>query len=213
MNTKERILESACRLFSENGYQGTTIAGICQAADANIAAVNYYFGSKTCLYEAVWEYADALANEIYGTTEPEASPEEFLRKHIRKMVLMIFDEGPGGWLPRLVRQDIETGGELIGKMHTRYLLPDIRLLEKAVGTLLGLDSVGLEVRCVTGYIHSICILLNIGEKARQHIFGKNKPRREEIEFLIRSMQDFAEGGIGQVRAALDQGIYKPGSPD
>jgi AcrR family transcriptional regulator len=52
--TRERIVEAAGEIFAERGFDGTTVRDICQAASANVAAVNYYFGDKQRLYvEAV----------------------------------------------------------------------------------------------------------------------------------------------------------------
>ena len=52
-NTKQRILDSAERLFAEEGYHATSLRSITAAAKVNLAAVNYHFGSKESLLEAV----------------------------------------------------------------------------------------------------------------------------------------------------------------
>lgn len=52
--TKERILDVAELLFMEHGYEATSLRSITAAADANLAAVNYHFGSKEALFEAVF---------------------------------------------------------------------------------------------------------------------------------------------------------------
>ncbi|WP_374166111.1 TetR/AcrR family transcriptional regulator [Arcticibacter sp. MXS-1] len=52
---KESILETAERLFSENGYDGTSTRAIASEAGVNMAMLNYYFGSKEGLYKAVFE--------------------------------------------------------------------------------------------------------------------------------------------------------------
>src|ERR1700759_3211971 len=51
--TRDRLLDAAERLFAEHGYQATTMRGLTSEADANIAAVNYHFGCKQSLLEAV----------------------------------------------------------------------------------------------------------------------------------------------------------------
>lgn len=51
--TKERILAAAVVLFESNGFGGASVRAICAKADANIAAINYYFGSKESLYGEV----------------------------------------------------------------------------------------------------------------------------------------------------------------
>ena len=52
-NTKQRILDAAEHLFARDGYHATSLRGITTTADANLAAVNYHFGSKEALLEAV----------------------------------------------------------------------------------------------------------------------------------------------------------------
>ena len=53
MDTKTRILQAAVDLFELHGVRGASIRDICSKADANIAAVNYYFGGKDALYAEV----------------------------------------------------------------------------------------------------------------------------------------------------------------
>ncbi len=201
-STRKRILEAACRLFAANGYHGTTVAGICRTAKTNIASVNYYFGSKAALYEAAWEHAEAVANDKYGIIDPGVSPARYLREHIRRLVLMIFDEGPAGFLPRLVRQDINTEDERIERLLTRFILPRVRRLEEAVGSLLGLDPECFEVRVASNHIQSMCVFLNIGTRARRRIFAGKTPESAEVELLIGSLQKFTEGGIRRIAHTL-----------
>ena len=51
--TKARILDSAETLFMEHGFEATSLRLITAAAGVNLAAVNYHFGSKEELFQAV----------------------------------------------------------------------------------------------------------------------------------------------------------------
>lgn len=51
--TQDRILEAAEILFAQRGFDGTSLRDITDAADANLAAVNYHFGDKAELYKTV----------------------------------------------------------------------------------------------------------------------------------------------------------------
>lgn len=51
--TKQRLLDAAERLVAERGFDGVSLRDITTGAGANVAAVNYHFGSKEQLYEAV----------------------------------------------------------------------------------------------------------------------------------------------------------------
>jgi AcrR family transcriptional regulator len=53
MNTKDRILDAAERLFAHDGFEATSLRAITTEADVNLAAVNYHFQSKEALVQAV----------------------------------------------------------------------------------------------------------------------------------------------------------------
>ena len=53
INTKERILDIAERLFAEKGIKETSLRDITSAVRINCAAVNYHFSSKEGLIHAV----------------------------------------------------------------------------------------------------------------------------------------------------------------
>ncbi|HVE49178.1 MAG TPA: TetR/AcrR family transcriptional regulator [Casimicrobiaceae bacterium] len=51
--TKQRILDVGEALFMEHGFEATSLRALTAAAKVNLAAVNYHFGSKEELFEAV----------------------------------------------------------------------------------------------------------------------------------------------------------------
>lgn len=53
-STKERILDSAERLFAERGFDGVSLRRIIGEAKVNLAAVHYHFHSKEALLDAVF---------------------------------------------------------------------------------------------------------------------------------------------------------------
>lgn len=56
LDTRERLVKEALALFAAKGYESTSLAEITGAAEANIAAVNYHFGSKENLYRAALDH-------------------------------------------------------------------------------------------------------------------------------------------------------------
>ncbi|MDD7805033.1 MAG: TetR/AcrR family transcriptional regulator [Endozoicomonas sp. (ex Botrylloides leachii)] len=52
--TVERILNAAELLFAEHGFSDTSLRSITSRAGVNLAAVNYHFGSKKALIQAVF---------------------------------------------------------------------------------------------------------------------------------------------------------------
>lgn len=54
-DTKDRILDTAERLFADHGFAATSLRQITAEAQVNLAAVNYHFKSKEALLSAVIE--------------------------------------------------------------------------------------------------------------------------------------------------------------
>ncbi|MBK8325148.1 MAG: helix-turn-helix transcriptional regulator [Betaproteobacteria bacterium] len=52
-DTKTRILDAAETLFMEHGFEATSLRQLTGAAGVNLAAVNYHFGTKEELFQAV----------------------------------------------------------------------------------------------------------------------------------------------------------------
>jgi AcrR family transcriptional regulator len=54
-DTVARILDAAEQLFADRGFAETSLRTITSRAGVNLAAVNYHFGSKKALIQAVFE--------------------------------------------------------------------------------------------------------------------------------------------------------------
>jgi AcrR family transcriptional regulator len=62
--TRGRLVEAARALIAERGEAGVSLRAIAEAADANVAAVSYHFGSKEALVNAAIESSvDLLVDE------------------------------------------------------------------------------------------------------------------------------------------------------
>lgn len=53
ISTQKKILNAAETLFSRDGFEQTSLRQITQEAGVNLASVNYHFGSKKALIQAV----------------------------------------------------------------------------------------------------------------------------------------------------------------
>jgi AcrR family transcriptional regulator len=50
---QEHIINKAIELFAEKGFEGSSIRDLAARAEVNVAMINYYFGSKEKLFEAM----------------------------------------------------------------------------------------------------------------------------------------------------------------
>ena len=74
---RTKILLAAKTLFAKQGFEGTTVRQVCDAAGANVALVSYHFGGKDNLFKALFDeffpgpdaiepFREKLANPIVG---------------------------------------------------------------------------------------------------------------------------------------------------
>ena len=69
-HTKNDILDAAEYLFSQSGFTQTSMREITARAEVNLASVNYHFGSKKNLIQAVFKrYFDELMPQVKGCLE------------------------------------------------------------------------------------------------------------------------------------------------
>src|ERR1700680_4320513 len=95
LRTRARLMDAALDLLAERGEEGVSLREITSAADANVAAVSYHFGSLRGLSDAGVEHAlerylDAQ-REAVSTLGPESTLEAlaaaFARPMMRAMVV------------------------------------------------------------------------------------------------------------------------------
>ena len=51
--SRQRILDSATKLFAQRGFDGVGIREICKDANANICMISYFWGGKEGLYKGI----------------------------------------------------------------------------------------------------------------------------------------------------------------
>ncbi len=101
-STRERLLNIAEQRFGEGGYEGTSLRAITVAAAANIAAVNYHFGSKEALLRAAVARAMAPVNterrrrldQLEAKGDPAA--EQLIRAFIEPGLDLVLRRGERG---------------------------------------------------------------------------------------------------------------------
>jgi AcrR family transcriptional regulator len=75
--TRTRIVESALRLFQENGYDRTTMRAIAKEAGVSVGNAYYYFNSKEHLVQGFYDRIAELhgqRSETILTTEQDFAP-------------------------------------------------------------------------------------------------------------------------------------------
>lgn len=120
-DAREYMLDTATRLFAEQGVGSTTIAQIAAAAGVTSAMVHYYFTNRDTLLDAIVD--ERLAPSVQfvwgpvGAT-PDADPFAMVEAHIGRL-FTVAEQMP--WLPSLWMQDNLCDGGLLHKRMTKHL--------------------------------------------------------------------------------------------
>src|SRR5690606_19490398 len=96
--TVERILDAAEQLFAEKGFAETSLRLITSKAGVNLAAVNYHFGSKKSLIQAVFTrflnpFVSSLEQEL-ERNEQAGIPEQSLEQLLEMLVRLVLAVKP-----------------------------------------------------------------------------------------------------------------------
>ncbi|WP_432822935.1 TetR/AcrR family transcriptional regulator [Trichloromonas sp.] len=146
-DTKGRILDVAEELFARQGFHATSLRAITGAAEVNLAAVNYHYGSKEALLDAVFERRltplnferRARLDAVQALAAFEGRPpraEELLRALIEP-TLRLYETGPGaGSFILLVGRALSGSDELVRKIFLQHMGAVFTLLLDLLGQAL-----------------------------------------------------------------------------
>lgn len=140
MTVKDKLISSAIRVFSKSGYRDGKVAEIVRGAKANIAAVNYYFGSKEKLFTQVLRKAFTVAelsHPISGKLPKSAPVEQKLAAFARAIVSRTLDKGTAGDYNRIMSMTLHSPGSPIdaicAEVSTLLVEPLMPLLVEYIG--------------------------------------------------------------------------------
>ncbi|MFV1964813.1 MAG: TetR/AcrR family transcriptional regulator [Pirellulaceae bacterium] len=149
---RTRILNAAGPIFAEKGFQAATVREICDAAGANVASVNYYFGDKEQLYIETVKRARQLkaARVPLPKFDTSTSPEACLRDYIKALLTRMIGVPEAPWQPRLMMREMLQPTKACQEVVEEYIQPDFNLLLEILTALLP-DETPPHVRRQVGF--------------------------------------------------------------
>ena len=204
--THQRLLEAACGLFAAKGYRNATVAEVCRQAGANIAAVNYHFGSKAALYRESWRHAHRRMLHLFppeGGVGPDEPAERRLRGRIRSLLQRAMSDDSLAF--RIMGHETANPTGLLGPVVRDALGPLRRDMGAVIAELLGGSADELAVRlCVTSVIGPCMQIMR--QQRLGAPSGLNPPLGPDIlEYMVEHFTQFALAGIRQTRRRLESG--------
>jgi TetR/AcrR family transcriptional regulator, regulator of cefoperazone and chloramphenicol sensitivity len=200
--TRSRLLSVGERLFAERGFKDVTVREICRQARANVAAVNYHFGDKLGLYQAVLQAAVDRMRETTDAARAAGaghSAEERLRIYLAIFMRRLLAD-PSGTVHRLVTREMMDPTPALDVIIVQGVLPRMEYLSEVIAELLGCDSsdprVGRSVASV--WTQSAAYVANpIAERLGSSLTAMP----DDAEAIAQHIADFSIAGIRAIRGS------------
>ena len=200
--TRDRILEAAGQMFAERGFEATTVRDICQAAGANVAAVNYYFGDKERLYIASvvrahrWRLDQATLPEWTSATSPREKLADFILTFFRRVLGSPDDM----WRTRLVMREIMQPSAACAEIAESNIRPQFEILQGILRELLPADVTAEELHLTAFSIVGQCLFYHVASPIVRSLIDEREYATYDVDNLASHVTEFTFGAI-DARAA------------
>lgn len=210
--TRQRLLATAAEVFAEKGFWETTHAEICEKAGANIAAVNYHFGSKEKLYIEAWRHAFERSIQAYppdGGVRPDATAPERLRGQILALMRRMSD--PENREIEIVHKEMANPTGLLAEAIEERMEPMRRALLVIIRELVGTGADEEQVHFCGISVIGQCFGPMLHLRARKAGMPVPSSRPQfTVERLADHITLFSLAGIRKIRESTEKsGNDKP----
>lgn len=128
MATKDRILDAALTLFSENGYDGTSVEQIASIVGIKAPSLYKHYKGKEDILNALIDAAEVRYEEMFGseknTGKTPESQEEFIKVTMGRVAFTMHDSIIRKTRMFLVQEQFRN--ERISEVTTRHQLDGIQ---------------------------------------------------------------------------------------
>jgi AcrR family transcriptional regulator len=164
--TRARILEAAGELFAGKGYADTTSKAIAAQAEVDLASINYHFGSRSGLYQAVLDEAHRRVVDVADLRQLVESPvpaADKLRALIDHMIRNAAS-GAEGW-----HSAVLTAEFLAPSSHIQTLFQSVVPMKASLVAAILSEITGIPaqdpalLRCLLS-VMAPCLLLQVGKR-------------------------------------------------
>lgn len=194
---QKKLIDSAVQVFAQKGYRDAKIASIVEGAGANIASVNYHFGSKDNLFIAALREAYAEADKVYpskGNLTDDAAVKEKIAAIARAILLRSLDEGRAGDFNRIMCRTIHAPDSPIELILREVEGFELSYLEENLAIYLDTNSQPLLAWAVSTFI-ALATIISKRPGGAEGIIPENA-KQETID-------QFVETQVGSIFAALE----------
>jgi TetR/AcrR family transcriptional regulator, regulator of cefoperazone and chloramphenicol sensitivity len=194
--TRAHLLETAGRVFAERGFADATGKEICERAGVPLASINYHFGSRDGLYEAVLAAAHQQLvglEQLMALTQGIDDPAARLRAILSHLIELATRAGTP-WGFRVLLREAMTPTAALPKLIQKVVRPKAVFMLELFGAVMGLPPEHPRVQRGLMFALLPCVVAMVMPKQ-----GLN----ELLPAAARDSDDFALDFIRYAMAGLD----------
>lgn len=164
-DTKDRILAAAWQIFAEKGFRSATIRDICQAAQVNLAAVNYHFGDKERLYiESVKRAHRTRMEQVpMPSWPPGTTAAEKLHDFVYVFLCRVLADDDAGRHVQLMFRELAQPTEACTELVRDYIRPHFAVLQSIINELVPPQTSEIERHRIGFSIVGQCIHYRVAQ--------------------------------------------------
>ncbi|WP_243545283.1 CerR family C-terminal domain-containing protein [Pseudodesulfovibrio tunisiensis] len=201
-STKEALLDNAVSVFAEKGYHAATVREICARANANVAAVNYHFGGKGPLYEAVLRKVFFEQDVVPDLTGESMPPQERLKAFIRALILDIYTRNHGFSAHRwsIFLNEVAKPSDQLDFIVRQQVQPRVDELRAIMRGVLGPDAPDEYVFFCSSKVWSLLLDYLMTSPFVARLKPRRAPMPENAEEVAELIYEFSLGGLQAIKA-------------
>lgn len=206
-DSKEKILDTACKLFAEKGYKETTVRDICKEANTYQVSINYYFGSKEMLFKEAFKLCIKHFNEFTSQIDSEKlSADKKLKKMVTFGVKAVFADDEKGWFFKFIAKNEKLiHSDLIIDVLEDLINRNLATMKILLSELLSREANSFEVTYFYFIFVSQISTINRNPKFRVLLFENKIDDEQEHEKVINQITEFMLCGMQSMKT-LKEGI-------
>lgn len=207
--TRLRLLEAGGELFAASGYAETTGKAIAAQADVDLASINYHFGGRAGLYQAVLVEAHrrlvtlADLQQIAGTDLPATAK-------FRSVIEALAAGSAEGeaWHTRVLARELLAPSSHVQVLFREEVAPKFAVVKRIISELTGIpEEDPALLRCMLSVAAPCAMLLVVGPNMPGP-FGE--VLHSQRPALAADLYAFLLGGLQALsRAYREAGASKP----
>jgi AcrR family transcriptional regulator len=200
-DARDRLLTAATAICAERGFKNASVRMICERAGANLAMVNYYFGSKDELYLAVIRRASELGfvEQLIPPSDSGLSPRQRLHYMVRQLLASLLLDGEKSDVAKLITWEQVDPTPALAVIVDTLARPMHQAMCALVAELAARPLSETEVR-----MHTLSVLSQIV------FYGHSRPLNELLVPQLRYDEASIETLATHITAFSLRGIGVPG---